>query len=131
MPKKLEVKTIFKGVDRMTRVTSRIQRKLGAFTRSTMRGLKRVQKVTRAVGRALRKGLKRGIQGATVALAAFGAIATKVISIGAEFEKTLVIAASKFPGKIRKGSEEFQKLEEAARRLAKTNHHEGDFVVIS
>ena len=120
MTRKLQIKTVFKGVDRMTRVVSRMQRKLGAFTRSAVRGMKRIQKVTRATSKVIGRGLKMGIKGATAALVVFGAVAARVISVGADFGRTLVIAASKFPGKIRKGSEAFQKLEDAARQAGST-----------
>ena len=39
-----------------------------------------------------------------------------VISAGAEFEQTLVAAAAKFPGEIRRGTEAFEQLEQAARK---------------
>jgi TP901 family phage tail tape measure protein len=56
------------------------------------------------------------LQAATVAVLALGAATAKVIQIGADFEKTLVTAAVKFPGKIRQGSEAFKELEDVARK---------------
>lgn len=116
MPKKLELKTIFKGVDRMTRPISRIQRRIKRFSNRAVKSMKRIRAATRAVAGAMGRVLKRGIQGATVALVALGAAAAKVIQIGAGFEKTLVSAAVKFPGKIRQGSEAFRELEDTARK---------------
>jgi TP901 family phage tail tape measure protein len=43
-----------------------------------------------------------------------------VIGTGADFEQTLVSAAAKFPGEIRRGTEAFQVLEQAARRTGAT-----------
>jgi len=55
-----------------------------------------------------------------VALAAVAAILTNVILTGAKFEQTLVSAAAKFPGEIRKGTDAFLELEEAAREVGRT-----------
>lgn len=120
MPKRMEILTVFKAVDRMTRPISRFQRRMGRFTKAAERGLRRVGKVTNKVGNIMKRGLTTAIKGATVALAAFGAVAAKVIMTGAEFEKTLVSAAIKFPEKIKRGTAAYKKLEDAARLAGET-----------
>jgi len=116
MPRKLTLKTIFRAVDRMSKPVSRMQRRIQRFTKRATKGMQRLRNVTRKVAGAIGRVLKKGLQAATVALVAFGVAAAKVIQIGATFDKTLVTAATRFPGKIRKGSEEFAKLEAAARK---------------
>lgn len=116
MPRKLELKAIFRGVDRITAPLNKMQRRMARFTGRAYKAMLRLRRVTRGLARAIGTGLKRGIQTATVALVAFGAAAAKVIQVGATFEKTLVTAATRFPGEIRKGSVAFAKLEAAARK---------------
>jgi TP901 family phage tail tape measure protein len=120
MAKKLEIAAVFRAIDRITRPISRIQNRLQRFTRSAMRGMKRLDRVTSKLGRTIGRGLKRGFQAATVGMVALGAAVAKVVDTGATFEKTLVSAAVKFPGKIRPGTEAFLELENAARKTGAT-----------
>jgi TP901 family phage tail tape measure protein len=62
-------------------------------------------------------GIKKGFMAAGVAMVAFGAAAKKVIEIGADFERKLVGATVKMPGKIRKGSEAYKEVEDAVRKV--------------
>jgi TP901 family phage tail tape measure protein len=62
-------------------------------------------------------GIKKGFMAAGVAMIAFGAAAKKVIEVGADFERKLVSATVKMPGKIRKGSEAYKEVEDAVRRV--------------
>lgn len=113
---RFSVETVFKAVDKITAPVSRMQSRFGRFTRSASRGLKNVQRRTDAVA----KGLKKVGAVAVVAMAITGAALANVVSIGAEFEQTLVNAAAKFPGEITRGTEAFKQLEAAARQTGRT-----------
>jgi TP901 family phage tail tape measure protein len=64
--------------------------------------------------------VKKGAIAVTAALALSTGAMANVISTGAEFEQTLVAAAAKYPGEIRKGTEAFKQLEDAARKTGAT-----------
>jgi len=64
--------------------------------------------------------MKKGAVAVTAALALTSGAMASVITTGADFEQTLVSAAAKFPGEIRKGTESFKRLEEAARKTGAT-----------
>jgi TP901 family phage tail tape measure protein len=66
------------------------------------------------------RGVAAGFRAATVAAVAFGVAAGKIIKTGADFERTLVVAATRFPGEIRKGTAAFAELESAAAMAGKT-----------
>lgn len=123
--RKLEIKTVFRGVDRITRVVSRVQGRVGRLTRGMARGLRNVNQYTSKVNRAIGAGLKKALKSATIAAVGLGAAVGKIIGVGADFEKTLVVAATKFPGEIRKGTQAFNDLEEAAREVGRTTEFTG------
>lgn len=120
MAKDFEISAIFRVIDKASKPLVSIENKTRRFTMRMESGMRRVNQATARLGKVLSTGLKRGFQIATGAVVAFGAAARKVIMTGADFEQTMVSAASKFPGKIRKGTEEYQKLEDTARRIGKT-----------
>lgn len=104
---RFEIATIFKAVDKMTAPISRMQSKLATFTRSAQTGLKGV---TKAAG-----GLTRAVGLASVlSIGALTAGVTNATAAGIDFEQTLVNAAAKFSGDVRKGTKEFAALEAAA-----------------
>jgi len=116
MAGRFSVEAVFKAVDRVTAPISRIQNRVGKFTRSMGRGF---NKLNRSVKK-FASGIKRGAVAVTAALAISGAAMANVISTGAEFEQTLVNAAAKFPGEIRRGTKAFEQLEAAARKTGST-----------
>lgn len=61
-----------------------------------------------------------GVAGLAGALFLVKRAMTAVITTGAELEQTLVGAAVRFPGEIRKGSAAFKELEEVARQVGRT-----------
>jgi TP901 family phage tail tape measure protein len=65
-------------------------------------------------------GMKRGALVVVASVGLMSGAMAGVIGTGAEFEQTLVSAAAKFPGEIRKGTEAFQQLEAAARKTGAT-----------
>lgn len=116
MAGRFSVEAVFKAIDRVTAPVSRMQNRVGKFTRSMDRGFRKLNRTVDKFGR----GLKRGAQVASVSLLLVGGAMADVINTGAEFEQTLVNAAAKFPGEIRRGTEAFQALEDAARRTGST-----------
>ena len=116
MAKRFSVEAVFKAIDKMSAPVSRMQNRIGKFTRKMDRGLRKVNK---SVGRFAQK-MKKGAMIVTASLAIIGLGLANVIRIGAEFDQTLVNAAAKFPGEIRKGTAEFKLLEEAARQVGRT-----------
>lgn len=116
MAGRFSVEAVFKAVDRVTRPVSRMQNRVGKFTRSMNRNFTRLNRTVNKFGR----GMKRAGQVAAVGLLIVGAAMNSVIATGAEFEQTLVNAAAKFPGEIRRGTEAFEQLELAARKMGST-----------
>lgn len=116
MANRFTVEAVFKAIDRISAPVSRMQNRIGKFTRSFTSGLK---KINRGVDGMLR-GMRRFGLVAVVAIAGIGAVLANVILTGAKFEQTLVSAAVKFPGEIRKGTAAYQELNDAARAVGKT-----------
>lgn len=116
MAGRFSVEAVFKAVDRVTAPVSRMQNRVGKLTRSMGRGF---DKLNRSVSK-FASGVKRGALAVTAALAISGAAMADVVSTGAQFEQTLVSAAAKFPGEIRRGTEAFEQLEAAARKTGAT-----------
>ncbi|MCH9712749.1 MAG: phage tail tape measure protein [Proteobacteria bacterium] len=116
MAGRFSVEAVFKAVDRVTAPVNRMQNRIGKFTRSMNGGL---NKLNRNVDK-LAGGIKKTGLAIAASLAISGAAMANVIGTGAEFEQTLVSAAAKFPGEIRKGTEAFTMLEDAARKAGST-----------
>jgi TP901 family phage tail tape measure protein len=116
MAGRFSVEAVFKAVDRVTAPVSRMQNRVGKLTRSMGRGF---DKLNRSVGK-FASGVKKGAVAVTAALAVSSAAMANVIGTGAEFEQTLVNAAAKFPGEIRRGTEAFEQLESAAKKTGST-----------
>ena len=116
MAGRFSVEAVFKAVDKMTAPISRMQNRVGRFTRNMGRGFDRLN---RNVDR-FAAGVRKGALAVTAGLALTTGAMASVIGTGADFEQTLVSAAAKFPGEIRRGTEAFQVLEQAARRTGAT-----------
>lgn len=113
---RFSVEAVFKAIDKVSAPVSRMQNRVAKFTRSYRQGLERLNRRTdKLIGGMRRLGAVAG-----AGLAAAGAAIAGVIKTGMEFEQTLVNAAAKFPGVIRKGTKEFAKLESAARDVGAT-----------
>lgn len=109
MANRFTVEAVFKGIDRITAPVSRIQNRIGKFTRSFSGGLKKINRGVDGMTRGLRRMATVGV----IALAATGAAFADVINTGAKFEQTLVSAAAKFPSQIAKGTVEADRLNKA------------------
>lgn len=120
MAKKFEISTVLKFIDRATRPIRRIGRQIGRFSRGATRSIKRMNKSFKDLGQIAKGPLTQGIAAATVAMTGLGVAAGKVVMTGAEFEKSLVVAATKFPGRVKRGTEAYKILEDAARHAGAT-----------
>lgn len=116
MSNKFAVDAVFRAIDRVTAPVTKMQNRINRMTRATSAHLDSLnRKMDKISG-----GIKSGITKATVATTGMGFAMADVISTGADFEQTLVNAAAKFPGEIRKGTEEFNLLSQAAQRVGAT-----------
>lgn len=116
MAGRFSVEAVFKAVDKMTAPISRMQNRVGRFTRNMGRGFDRLN---RNVDR-FAAGIRKGALAVTAGLALTSGAMASVIGTGADFEQTLVAAAAKFPGEIRRGTAAFEQLEQAARKTGAT-----------
>lgn len=123
MATRFTVEAVFRGIDRVTAPVTRIQNRVGKLTRSMSAGLGRVNRRLEGMTR----GMKRFALGAGVALGIAASGLANIVSVGAGFEQTLVLAAVKFPGAIDAGTgailrqtKQFKKLETEARRVGRT-----------
>lgn len=116
MAKRFTVEAVFKAIDKFTAPVSRMQNSISKFTRKTERGLRSID---RRLG-TITRGLKTvGVVGAA-SLALMSVAMADVIKTGAQFEQTLVNAGTRFQGGIKKGTEAFKKMEDAARQAGRT-----------
>lgn len=116
MAGRFSVEAIFRAVDRMSAPVSKMQNRVGRFTRSMNRGLNRVSRTVDRVN----GGLKQSAVVASGALLITGGAMADVITTGAKFEKSITSAVAKFPGEITKGSQAFVALEDVAKRVGKS-----------
>ena len=116
----LVIKTIFKAIDRITGPVKRMSSSLSRFSRKAAQGLGRVNRVTSKLGTAISRGVVRGLKAAAVGAAALGAALWKIISVGSDFERKMVSATAKFPEGIKRGTKEFENLENAVRKVGGT-----------
>lgn len=116
MAGRFSIEAVFRAVDRVTAPVSRMQNRVGKFTRSAGRGF---NKLNRSVEK-FSRSVKRGAVVAAASTALIGAALAGVVTTGAQFEQTITTAAAKFPGEIRKGTDAFKALEDAARLTGKT-----------
>ena len=120
MARKLEISAVFKGVDKISSVIRRILSRTKRLVSSMSKGFKKIDRITSKLGRTMAAGLGAGINVAKKAMIGLAGATAGVVHVGATFEKSLVTAAVKFPGKIRKGSEAFKELEDKARQVGST-----------
>ena len=116
MAGRFTVEAVFKAVDRVTRPITRMQNRVGKFTRSMNRGFHRLN---RTVDK-FRTGIGTALRSASVGVIALGAAMFNVISTAATFQRALGSAAVKFPEQIKRGTAAFKALEQAARDVGAT-----------
>ena len=116
MAGRFSVEAIFKAVDRITAPVTRMQNRVGKFTRSMDRGLKRVN---RTLDKTVAK-VKKGARAMAFAGVGLGAVFANITNAGAEFGRSIGSAAVKFPEGIKRGTKEFRALEDAAKEVGRT-----------
>jgi len=116
MAGKFSIEAVFKAIDRVSAPVSRMQNRVSKFARGASR---RFRDLNRQVDK-LATGFKATGIAAAASLLIVGSAMGDVVRTGAQFEQTLVSAAAKFPEGIRKGTKEFQALEEIARQTGAT-----------
>lgn len=113
MAGRFKIEAIFSAIDKMTAPIARMNKRVEGFISSTEKGLGKVNKFNDSIS----SGLKRvGAVGAGLAVAT-GAIVKDIIDTGAAFDQTLVGAAAKFDPELKRGTEGFRRLSEAAQRI--------------
>jgi len=116
----LIIKTIFKAIDRISGPVKRMSSGVSKFSRNAARSMGQVNRITGKLSKTISRGVTRGLKLATVGVVALGAALWKVVSIGADFEKTLTSAGTKFGRGIVEGTDAYKALEDAARKTGAT-----------
>jgi len=116
MASRLTLESIFKAKDRLSAPITKMQNRVGKFTRSMRRG---IGKANRAIDKMTKKLRVMPLVG-TAGLVGLGFAMKNVIETGSQFEKTLVAAAVKFNPEIKRGTDAFKELEKAARDAGRT-----------
>lgn len=112
MAGRFTVESIFKAVDRVTAPVSRMQNRVGKFTRSMSRGFTSVSKASSAMA----SGIMRGARRAVVGLALITAAMTSLASAGLDFEQAITdVGAVSLQTR-----EEVKPLEDLAKQLGAT-----------
>jgi len=116
MAGRFTVEAVFKAIDKITAPVTRMQNKVGKFSRGFKKGMKSVDRgLTNVIG-----SMKKFAIVGAVGLGVVALWLKKVITLGAEFELNMIRASAKFPGMIRKGTNEFKELSKEVRKLAAT-----------
>lgn len=91
---------------------ARMESRVNRFSRAAAAAVGRADRAANAMGSGLRTVAAVG----TTAGFAIGALGWNVVQTGAKFEKSLMGAAARFPGIIKRGSEAYNELRDAALR---------------
>lgn len=86
MAGRFSIEAVFRAVDRVTAPVTRMQNRVGKFTRSADRGFRRLNRTVNKFGR----GIKRGAQVAVVAVGLLGTAMAATLGPGANFEQAIV-----------------------------------------
>lgn len=115
MAGRFSIEAIIKAVDKVTAPVTRMQNSVQMFTRNTEKSFKGLNK---SVDNFSSNAMGAAKSFAAVMVVPVGAM-IHAIKTGAEFEQAMVGAASKFGG-IKKGSEAFKEIENAALKAGRT-----------
>lgn len=116
MAGRFTVESVFKAIDQITGPVRRMKAQIAGFSESAVHKL---DAVNNTFGR-MTDIIKTGTAAAAGGLLLLSAGMVQAKDVGKEFEQTLVNAAAKFPEQIARGTEEFTKLEDAARKIGST-----------
>lgn len=119
MAGRFSISATFSALDQITGPVRRMQARMQKFTEGAERQSKRLKSLDEGLGR-IRSGFAKVGAAAVVGGAIAGSVMVDVVKTGMQFEQTLTNAAAKFPGQIRRGTDEFAALEEAAKRVGGT-----------
>ena len=115
MARALSVKTIFKGIDQVTRPVRAMTRTVQNFARRTKAAAAGIDRsLSRVTG-----AFKRTALASTVAVGGIIAALTSAAAAGANFEHTLVSAGAKFPGMVQMGTQAFNEIALVAKRMGR------------
>lgn len=112
MAGRFSIEGVFKIRDRASATIRRLQDRLNRFTRSADGHSRILQRV----GSVIRTGVVAALCAMAVAAAVAARALQHVIEVGMEFDRSLAAAGARF-GNIRRGTEAFEELEAAARRV--------------
>jgi len=114
---RFSIETVFKAVDRMTAPVNRMSNRVGRATRRMQRGIDRLAMRAQFLNKTFKAAIAVGAVGGLFLMQSAMA---STITTGVKLEQTLVNAAAKFPGGIKKGTKEFELLERTAMQVGKT-----------
>lgn len=115
---RFSIETVFKAIDSTSRVVNKIEGRINKFARGVNLKFDKLNKKVSIFSKTFSTAL--GVAGLAGGLFMVQSVMADTITTGVQLEQTLVNAAAKFPGGIKKGTKEFQLLEETARRVGKT-----------
>ncbi len=118
MAGRFTVEAVFKAIDKITAPVTRMGNRVGKTLRGINAGVSRVTAGFRELGKSVGPAL--GIAGVAGALLAVKMAMADVVTVGAEFEQSLVSAGVRFEEPIFRGTKAFAELEGAAREAGRT-----------
>lgn len=115
--KRFSIEAIFSAIDKISAPVAKIKTKLGSLGKGAGAALKGANTVVdKGIAGMGKFSDAVGVAGA-VSVGALGLALKDTIDEGANFERTMVFAAAQFPGMIKQGTKEFDKLQAAARKV--------------
>ena len=85
MAGRFSVEAVFKAIDRVTAPVTKMQNRVGKFTRSVNRGFNKLNRTVNKFG----QGIRRGAAVAVLSLALVGGAFANIIKTGADFEQAI------------------------------------------
>lgn len=111
-----KIESIFTGVDRLSRPVNKMGASISRFNRRATTGMSAMSGTFDGMVSTFRTGsIAIG-----VAVGAAALVLVDAAKVGATFEQSITNAMAKFPGGIKRGTEAFRELEDAAKHVGKT-----------
>jgi len=108
----------FRAIDDVSRPMRKMERSAARFGRRTTREFKRADRAASGFSKSV-KGLV-GLAAAGLSVQVIVSGLTDAVTVGAQFEQTIVSAAAKFGDMAQRGTRNFRRLEDAAKLAGKT-----------
>jgi len=115
--KRFTVDAVFRGINKISKPVRSMGRSISNFVRESNTKIDKLGRRFLALGKIIGKTIAKA---AVIGVVALGVAMADTAVKGAVFEQTMVSAAAKFPGLIRKGTKEYEALENAAKEIGKT-----------